>query len=148
MSVLRSLLTRIGYRTNILDTRDAYGHTALISAVLWGHEDVVIELLEAGADPEVPTSVFGWTALHCAALTGHMRLVQILIYAGADREARDTLAGLTPLHLLLLSSAWPRSLSRCLVKMGCSLDTRDKHGVDANGTAKLLETFRRRGWKP
>lgn len=135
---LDGLLARIGSRRNILDTRDAYGHTALISAVLLGHEDVAMALLKAGADPDVPTRRYGWTAMHCAAVTGHPRLLQILIRAGADREARDTLAGFTPLHLAVLSSEYRDCMGRCLVKLGCRWDARDVHGVNVGETARLL----------
>jgi hypothetical protein len=63
------------------------GDTPLIGAASLGVEDVGIQLLEAGAKPDL-RGLFGETALHWAALLGEDRLVAKLI-PGSDLNLKD-----------------------------------------------------------
>ncbi|MBS0544829.1 MAG: ankyrin repeat domain-containing protein [Proteobacteria bacterium] len=63
--------------------RNLAGDSALMLAVLAGHDRVVDTLLKAGA----PVNQDGWTPLHYAAFEGRLALVDKLLAAGADVNA-------------------------------------------------------------
>ena len=65
------------------------GETALILAALYGHTDIVEELLDKGANIEVTDSVMESTALIWAAQNGHTAIVEALLAKGAAIEAKD-----------------------------------------------------------
>jgi ankyrin repeat protein len=69
----------------------------LLSAVQSGRTDLVVTLLEKGADIGAP-SAFGRTALHIGAATGHKDVVLALLDWGADIHETDP-SGYTALHL-------------------------------------------------
>lgn len=79
-----------------------HGMTALVHAVSGGHSGAVDALLEAGADPDIPTDT-GRTALMEAVVHGNVNIVRTLLTAGADVGARTHAlpAGLTALKLAL-----------------------------------------------
>ena len=54
-----------------------------------GHNEVVIALLQAGADPDAPRSDVGATPVYVAAQKGHLAVVKTLLAAGADPDAMD-----------------------------------------------------------
>jgi hypothetical protein len=87
--------------TGLLDKQDLYGHSPLISAVLWGHSKVVQTLLAAGADVNKSSPRYSWSPLHIAAITGNTEIARLLINAGADTEKRDTIGEFTPAHLMV-----------------------------------------------
>lgn len=67
---------------------DNEGNTVLLSIlepneVREPSEKGVAALLEAGADPNLPSKT-GWTALHCAAHFSAPKIVELLVKAGAD----------------------------------------------------------------
>ena len=70
--------------------------TPLFAAAHYGHTPVVIELIKAGADVNVPRSD-GVTPLHMAARKGHEACVVLLIQAGADVNLEAQKPGWTPL---------------------------------------------------
>lgn len=74
-----------------VDAKDEYNNSALNWAALWGHEDVVEKLLEAGADLENKGSGGGMTPLANAASRGHFKVAQRLLDRGA-RVTDDLLA--------------------------------------------------------
>lgn len=139
--LLSALLIRLGSHTCLLDARDLYGHTPLISAVLWGHKDIVRMLLAAGADVKKATSKYVWSPLHCACAAENLEMAQILVAAGADTEQSDTFAEMTPLHLMVLSSVQPRYEMRGFVQLGCSEDQKDQVGVEPRRSMELLECY-------
>jgi ankyrin repeat protein len=68
----------------------ADGYTALQLASFFGREDVVIQLLEHGADPNlVSNNAAATTALHGAATARHMHVVTLLVAAGANVNVRQ-----------------------------------------------------------
>ena len=78
-----------------------YDGTALIAAAHLGHNEVVTQLIRAGA-PLDHVNNLGWTALMEAVVLGdggpaHIATVRTLVDAGADRSIVDR-SGLTPLE--------------------------------------------------
>jgi ankyrin repeat protein len=72
-----------------VDTKnDKGGKTALHRAATYGHLDVAVELIEAGADPNARDAGLR-TPLHQAATYGHSRVAGLLLEQGADVDARD-----------------------------------------------------------
>ena len=65
-----------------VNQRTEDGWTALIMAAKEGHERIVRQLLDAGAEANPPE--VGHTALRGAAIGGHIRCVQILLCAKAS----------------------------------------------------------------
>ncbi|MGO4173179.1 ankyrin repeat domain-containing protein [Bosea sp. TAF32] len=78
-----------------------YDGTALIAAAHLGHDEVVRELIKAGA-PLDHVNNLGWTALMEAVVLGdggprHIETARALLAAGADRTIADG-QGITPLQ--------------------------------------------------
>ena len=75
---------------------DIFGLTTpLIEAAEYGHVQVVVELIRAGADVNGKNN-YKQTALHKASWCGHSRVVTSLIEAGANLNEQDWW-GMTPL---------------------------------------------------
>jgi ankyrin repeat protein len=83
----------------LLDVQDTDGSTALHCATWKGYSEVVVFLLEAGANVHAHNHNDHWgtTALHAAAHSNQTAIVQLLIDAGADVNAKD-MNGKTPLY--------------------------------------------------
>lgn len=64
-----------------LDLRDKYGRTPLIWATSSGNEEMVEELLNAGAS--LTSSSSNWHALHEACKHGHLEIIKMLIKLGS-----------------------------------------------------------------
>ena len=76
---VRSLLQQ---NAMMIDARDASGRTALMLAVLQGHEAIVRALLEQGADPKIGDAA-GITPIAVARQQHQPRMVDALLQAGA-----------------------------------------------------------------
>lgn len=85
-----------GSGTTLTSLRNCSGRTALHSAALSGHADVIKALVEAGADVSV-VDRGQCRPVHDAAAGGHVAAMEALAVAGADFNVQDT-AGLTALH--------------------------------------------------
>jgi uncharacterized protein len=98
---LRIALANGAKATNITSRYDG---TALIASAHLGHDEVVRQLVDAGA-PLDHVNNLGWTALIEAIVLGdggrrHTNVVRILVEAGADVNIADR-SGTTPLSLAL-----------------------------------------------
>ena len=78
-----------------VNTRDDSGQTALHFAADRGYSDIVVELLNAGADPNA-TDLEGIGVLQAAVIAGHAKVASILLERGADPQQPD-MDGDTPL---------------------------------------------------
>jgi len=65
------------------------GITPLMIASKEGQLDLVLKLIEAGADPKIK-DVNKWTCLHFAGAYGGTRIAKFLLMAGADKYAMST----------------------------------------------------------
>lgn len=86
------------------------GVAPLHAAVKRGYTDIVIALLDYGADANLPSWVFythhyyeleTYTPLHFAAKSGNAQIAKLLIEKGADVNARSRSTGITPLMLAI-----------------------------------------------
>ena len=81
---------------DIYDVPDTYGSTALMTAAMAGHVDVVARLLGSNKSNVRARDQSGSTALHVAAYYGHASCVELILRAGAEVNALDG-HGQTPL---------------------------------------------------
>ena len=100
-----------GLKKEVVDGQDwsgGDGRTALLCAVVAGHEAAAALLLDNGADTEKrlklarPTSGAVWqagTVLHLAVQNGWESMVRCLLDHGASLKSKDSPNGNTPLHL-------------------------------------------------
>jgi ankyrin repeat protein len=80
-----------------VDAQDRQGNRAINQAAKAGHVDVVMLLLDHGANVNEPDGM-GRTPLIACAEGDHTQLVELLLEAGADAMLPDS-SGLTPLAL-------------------------------------------------
>lgn len=73
-----------------LDVTDDFGFTALYTACIYGHVDMMQVLVEAGCDIG-KADLGGLTPLHIAAEKGQAAAVAYLLSCGADRNVPDTI---------------------------------------------------------
>lgn len=66
-----------------VDLQDENGRTALHISTECGHEDIVREILKAGANPNIRDAA-GKLPLHMATMEGKIAMVQLLLEGGAD----------------------------------------------------------------
>lgn len=88
-----------------VNARDRYGITPLSSAVVWGNEEIVNELLTHCADPNIHDCLLK-TPLHYACdlkQENATRIVQLLLDHNADVFAKDY-KGQTPLTIALVNN--------------------------------------------
>ena len=78
-----------------IDAVGVYGWTALHEAASCGHQDMVLILLDHGADPDIQDSVQKCTPIHFAAKNGHLEVVRSLVRSGARIDLRNA-AGKIP----------------------------------------------------
>ena len=108
--------------------------TALMSAVIMNHPDIVQVLLEHGADANTKTSN-GLTALTMAAL-GHTEIVKLLLSHGADMNAKDAMMGDTA--LIAAAQSGHLDSVQILFEHGADVNARDNAGM----TALTIATMR------
>ena len=97
----------------------------------------MVALLDAGADPNLATTLRGTTALHWAAATGRAACVPVLVKAGADVNAGDQ-AGDTPLLVALSTMPFGderRAMVAALLQAAANPNAMDQTGYTALGAA-------------
>eukprot|EP00252_Welwitschia_mirabilis_P019140 TRINITY_DN4353_c0_g1_i1.p1 TRINITY_DN4353_c0_g1~~TRINITY_DN4353_c0_g1_i1.p1 ORF type:complete len:1124 (+),score=296.88 TRINITY_DN4353_c0_g1_i1:577-3948(+) len=73
-----------------VDSKNAFGLTALHIAVWRNHVPIVRRLLAAGADSNIKDGESGWSSLHRALHFGHLAVAGVLIDAGASLTLEDS----------------------------------------------------------
>jgi hypothetical protein len=84
---MNALKEHIAYGTD-LNSKDAYGSTALNIACTFGKTDIALELINAKADLNA-RNADGGTALHTAAFFCRPEILKALLEAGADKTIRN-----------------------------------------------------------
>ena len=72
-----------------IDALGSYGWTALHEAASCGYLDIVVLLLENGANPNIQDSIQRCTPIHLAAKNGHLEVVMSLVRCGARLDLRN-----------------------------------------------------------
>uniref|UniRef100_A0A8D3EDL5 Ankyrin repeat domain 52 n=1 Tax=Scophthalmus maximus TaxID=52904 RepID=A0A8D3EDL5_SCOMX len=115
------LLVNREQSSDIIDSLDTQGLSALMLATLGRHTDCVHILLEKGANADA-ADIKGFTALHRAAMLDSEDCVSALLEHGASALCRDS-QGRTPLHLA--ASCGHTELLRSLLKAALKADPLD-----------------------
>lgn len=111
-----------------LGQRNLAGDSALMLAVLRGHDKVAEQLMAAGA----PIDNDGWTPLHYAAFEGRLALLERLLAAGAPVDAP---APNKSTALMLAARNGHIDAVRALIRAGANLDLRNDAGQTADSWA-------------
>jgi ankyrin repeat protein len=134
-ATIKAMMDKAGY----VHSRAAWSEeTPLTFAVAQGNENVVKQLLAAGAPVNSPARVpfysregdaptGFWSPLHAAALKGDKEMVSLLLAAGADPNGRDK-KGRTPLHYASADEVYLSGCYELLVDGGA-----DKRAYDSDG---------------
>jgi ankyrin repeat protein len=132
-----------------VDSKDQYGETALMKAVVNRRREVTMFLLAKGADPNSRDDEGGTAIIDAASSSPAM--VRLLLDAGADVNAQD-IRGETA---LLLAAYWGNDESvRILIESGANIECRDVKGntpimnAAMNGQAEITRMLLRRGANP
>jgi len=110
-----------------VDARDGYHKTALHYAASSGHKDVVIALLEKGADIAAQANG-GLTSLHYSASSGNKDVVEVLLDNGAD-VTDEADGGWTALHWAAVRGK--QDVVTLLLERGADLKVRASGGWNA-----------------
>lgn len=115
------------------------GWTALHEAAACGATPMVINLLDAGADIEIPITN-GDRPLHIALINGHQNTARVLI----ERGASITALGNKERNALHLAASWSHpALINLLVDAGLDLEQQDAESWTPLCVCGNLETMRR-----
>ena len=109
------------------------GHTALIEAVIEGHENIVQLLISRGADVnQKDTGEFsvGETPIIVAAMKGETQIAAILIRRGADVNIK-TKDGQTALIYAARAPGDRTEIARLLIDSGADVNAKNKVGMTA-----------------
>lgn len=128
--------------TNInINTQNKYGFTLLDEAVEGGSKNMVVFLINKGADVNAKNSIDWETPLHVLAdrSEDHYKhgvtpaeaigIAEVLIASGVDVNAKDKY-GATPLHCAAI--AWPyirKEVAEFLINKGADINVKDNAGM-------------------
>lgn len=129
--ICRYLITRCD-----VNCRDKHGGTALMYAVMHGHEDICQLLLDADADVAMKCPD-GWTSLMYAASQGHTETCRHLIRHGAKADAKNG-DGLSALMIAVQRG----HAATCKVLLQSGGDVNDKQKDD--GRSVLMTAIQRK----
>jgi len=118
--------TLLGKKPQLLNKRDGNIRTALHWASLYGHKDIVIYLLENGAEID-PKDYLGCTPLHFAAERDHIDIIKLLIDKGAEVDTQNNI-GLTPLIRMAYYSG-DTEICRLFIENGADINLRARPGT-------------------
>ena len=133
----------VGDRRCALDLRSKSGLTPMMCAVVKGHVDIVVKLLEGGSNPNLQNER-GITALMLASANGYEKITSILLKNGADPNLVDNLGYTSLMYAVgLVHDIEPMfalkgriNVAAILIKSGADVNRRDKRGRSALFIAK------------
>jgi ankyrin repeat protein len=131
-----------------IDELGSKGHTALMVAAYYGHQEIVKRLLTAGAKPNILSDDdvlgTGMTALMLAAgsffASNRQQLVQLLIAGGADVNQRG-IGGKTAIFHAALAGSGYQDCVAILIKAGADLDLHDDRGYTVLTSVSAAENY-------
>ena len=137
-----------------VNAKSERGLSALHSAAVFGHKDIVELLIEKGADVNAKAEGSFWdegmTALHSSCVKGQKGVAELLIAKGADVNAKSKNV-YTPLHIA--ATRGYRDVAELLIAKGADIDAKDNDGRTASSLAKehgcdeIVELLRKHGAK-
>lgn len=119
----------------IIDFQDESGYTALIWSSYRGFTEIVVKLIESGADVNLRT-YGGNSALTLASNEGHLPIVNLLIQSGADINVADR-DGETALYNA--SKKGYMDIVVTLLRAGADVSMRNKDGITARKISQQLQ---------
>ncbi len=90
----KELVTKLIKAGMFLNFQTDNGYTALMESIIKKHDSIVMTLLNAGANPDIPTTGSGtykFTPLGWAASQGNFKLVEKFIFLNADLDILDNM---------------------------------------------------------
>ncbi|KAL9607879.1 MAG: hypothetical protein Q9167_007251 [Letrouitia subvulpina] len=108
----------------VVDSRDNWGRTPLMDAIIFNHQSVMLVLLGNGADIAA-VDFHSMTSLHWAAKYNRNDLLKILLERGADRAVYDN-NGYLPIHQAAREGHI--EAIECLLNEKLQLDVQTKFG--------------------
>ncbi|WP_041401427.1 ankyrin repeat domain-containing protein [Salinispira pacifica] len=128
------LFLTVGFSPDTCDSKDV---ALLNHAVRGGHDDIIVLLLENGADPNAVSGDRGNTPVMDAASTGQTELVRLLLAAGADPDVQSK-SGQT--GLMMAVGEGFAQISSLFIEAGCDLSVTDQLGMTAEKYARLFNS--------
>ena len=118
-----------------------YGDSPLHKAAKSGHTELVLLLIENGADVNAKDK-WGVTPLHWAARKGRKEIAELLINKGADMNAKGYYG--TPLHLTT-----SKEIAELLIAKGADVNAKDKKGKTPldEAVGEIADLLRKHGGK-
>jgi ankyrin repeat protein len=104
------------------------GYTALLEAARRGHEEIALELLEAGAQVDA-RDPYGVTALMFSFITGSGDAATALMEKGTDVNALDVDGRTALIEALTTENDIPTEVIRTLVRKGADVNVRIAGGI-------------------
>ncbi|MDC3962878.1 ankyrin repeat domain-containing protein [Polyangium jinanense] len=120
--------------------------SALMLAIMNGHDRVAELLIDRGADPDAADELTRRTPLVEAAARGEISVVEALIDAGASLDARDVMANMNAVTAAVASGH--AGIARQLVEAGAPIEPRAFEEATRRGMLDLAELFTTRGLDP
>ena len=119
----------------VVDVQDYDGRTPLYVASVYGHVDIMLWLLNRGADASAPTHRYRHTPLSNAASAMQPEAVQVLLEHNADVNSRNHIGG-TPLYGTCgrYCCSWSKAMNADIVRRLL------EHGADPNICTKYHST--------
>ncbi|MDC0744904.1 ankyrin repeat domain-containing protein [Polyangium mundeleinium] len=120
--------------------------SALMLAIMNGHDCVAELLIERGADPDAADELTGRTPLVEAAARGEISVVEALIDGGASLDARDAMANQNAVTAAVMGGH--AGIARQLVEAGAPIEPRAFEEATRRGRLELAAFFVERGLDP
>jgi hypothetical protein len=128
---IKKIEERLAAGDNIEYRDKGTGRTALLCAVVEGHKEAVLYLLDKGADMNAYCKAVGHNSLEWAAAQDDHELVKLLIEKGADPNFRSDNAFLGRLPLMIAAQKGNLEIVKTLLAAGADPGAQDARGESA-----------------